>query len=125
MAAPNRKVTPLTFLRVDGDWSESGQWVEYGSPVSVVALGNLQPYRMGTSQLTLPEGFKAQDALIYYTETPINTVDQFTKALADRTTIDNRTYIAQNSENWSRYVSNNNHYKVLLVRDDLPSNGGL
>lgn len=126
MARRLMSTSSITFKRNSGVgyYNTSGEWVE-GATTDVPTVGNIQPYRAGTSQMTLPEGLKAEDALIYYTETPINTVSQFTKTLADQVDIDSRTYIAHNSENWARYGLRCDHYKVLLVREDQNTNGGL
>lgn len=123
------KIYPLTFQRYDevnGGYLDANNNYVSGGRTPVITEGNLQPYRMGTTQLTLPEGYKAEESLIYYTKTEIKTVEQFGKSEADETTIDGFEYVAHASGNWNRYSGLRlNHYKILLVRKDLPTNGGL
>jgi hypothetical protein len=117
----------LTFQRDGGDgyWDEHGEWVE-ATPISFVAKGNIQPFREGKEQTILPEGKKATDAFIFYTKTQINTASQFTKELADTTTIDGLTYYALAVEDWSKQPGLvPTHWKNVLLREDQPTNGGL
>lgn len=116
----------LTFNRDAGDgYWQGGKWID-SATTTFDAQGNLQPYRMGDSQQTLPEGLKAEDVLIFRTQTAINTVNQFSFETADTTTIDGLEYIALNSANWNRFPSLSlNHYEVMLIRKDKAPNGSL
>lgn len=116
----------LVILRDNGggSYNTAGEWVD-SATVNVKIKCSIQPYSKGTSQMTLPEGLQAEDTNIVYTKTPIKTVNQYDFTTADRTTIDGLVYVALNSANWNRMVSQLGHYKVMFVRADKLPNGGL
>lgn len=120
------KQITLDFLRDSGEgYYQSGRWVE-GSSTPFQAEGNLQPYDMGVSQMTLPEGLKSENVYIFRTKTSIQTVDQFTFETADTTVIDGLNFIALKSANWNKFPSMSlNHYEVMLTRKDKTPNGEL
>lgn len=120
-----RRVTQtITRNTTAGTYNAAGEWVR-GTTTTLNVECNLQPYRRGTEQMTLPEGVRSEDVLIMYTKTPIRAVDQFDKTLADETTIKNREYVALMVEDWNLNNLKLDHYKVYWVRKDLATNGTL
>jgi hypothetical protein len=116
----------LTFQRDGGDgyWDEHGEWIP-STPVVYQARGNLQPFQEGKEQTILPEGKTSNDAFLFYTKTQINTASQFTKELADTTVVDGLTYYALAVEDWSKQPGLlPTHWKIVLLRNDQPTNGG-
>lgn len=111
---------PLTFERVLG----GSYYDDDGDPVPsattpINALGSLQPFKKGNSKIVLPEGVSASDAFTYYTETLIQGENQFSKEAADKTTIKGQTYRAFHAMDWSINLMKSDHFKVILVKDDL------
>jgi hypothetical protein len=80
---------------------------------------------MGSNQFILPSGITSIEARIIYTESYLKTADQFTKELADTTVIAGLRYYAKSVEDWTGFGLSPDHYKVLFIRDDQPTNGGL
>lgn len=127
MAISLLQKSTLTFTRDGGDgyWNEDGQWVE-AAPITVQAIGNLQPFRQGKEQIILPEGKKSDDAFIFYTKTLLQTASQFTKELADTTVIDSRDYYVLSAEDWSKQPGLIPiHWKTILMREDQPTGGSI
>lgn len=117
----------LTFPRDSGDgyWDSHGEWVE-GTPETIEATGNLQPFRQGKEQTILPDGRTSDDAYIFYTDTRLQTASQFTDTVADETIIDDLEYYVMSVEDWHKQGTLlPQHYKCILVRKDHPTNGGL
>jgi hypothetical protein len=80
---------------------------------------------MGASQLILPEGKTTSDARIIRTTTSLKTSDQFGKELADTTVIDGNKYYAMAVEDWNLHGLSADHFKILFIREDQATNGGL
>ena len=119
-----RKI-PLTVYRISEGTSNPDGTYTPGGETTVDILCNIQPFRMGDVQKTLPEGLRAEDAVIVYTETLLRTVDQFDGTKADQIELDGRRYEALNVENWARNGLRLDHYKAVFVRQDKLRNGGL
>lgn len=116
----------LTIDRDNGDGyhDEQGRWVE-APVIQIPVMCNIQPFKMETVQMILPEGFQSSEARTVYTKTLIRTSTQFGKEKADKTTINNLRYYAMAVENWSLQQLRNDHYRVIFVRDDQDTAGGL
>ena len=116
---------PLTVYRIaEGISNPDGSFTP-GGETSLDIRCNIQPFRMGDTQQTLPEGLRAEDAVIVYTETLLRTVNQFTGTVPDEIELDTQRYEALNVENWARNGLRLDHYKVLFVRKDKSKNGGI
>lgn len=118
----------LTINRDDGGgyWDDKGRWVvDPTPPAPLIIKCSIQPFKIGTSQFILPEGKTTTDAQIVRTTTSLKTSDQFGKELADTTTIKGRTYYAMAVEDWTGHGLAPDHFKVLFIRDDQSTNGGL
>ncbi len=107
-----------------GSYDVEGRWTE-GATTSFDTTGSIQPFRTGNTQTILPEGVRAEDALIIYTKDPIVVTNQFDKLQADKTTIDDRVYEAFMSENWNRHGLTPDHFKTIFLREDQMPNGSL
>lgn len=121
------KETTLSFLRDDPDnigyYDTSGEWVE-ASNLPIAATGSLQPYTgigNGEMQKILNNGYSAVDLRVFYTETKIQTLNQFSKTKPDQTVIEGLTYDAFSIKDWNVSSLSSSHYKVLLARKDLDS----
>ena len=121
-----RKFT-LTITRDDGGgfWNDKGRWVEDTVPDVFDIKCSLQPFKAGDVQAILPEGKTATDARIVRTTTALRTSDQFSKKLADTTTIEGQTFFAMAAENWTGHGLAPDHYKVTFLREDQDSGGSL
>ena len=115
----------LTFLRDDdtskGYYAATGSWVA-ASKTTITAKGSLQPLKGdgGGLRRSLEEhGYFSTDILVFYTPTKVRTVDQFGKTGADTTTVDGFTYDAFSVKNWTTAGLGADHYKILLVRQDI------
>ena len=120
------KELPLTLTRDSGgNWDTSGKWV-LGATAPIDIAASIQPFRNSNVQVILPEGITANDTLVVYTKSLVKVADQFNNTLADTTLIDGFTYVAFFVEDWARHTSMNLiHYKVIFVRQDKLTNGGL
>jgi hypothetical protein len=116
---------PIVITRVEkGEWQEDGSFTE-GVTTPINVKGSIQPYSPNNSQVVLPEGIRASDAVTIWTKTLIRTANQFSKTLADTTVIDGQEYLAIDVANWARHGLRLDHYEVVFIRKDLPTNGGL
>lgn len=117
---------PITIERDDGvgGYDAEGRWND-GTVSPFDTKGSIQPFRSGNTQIVLPEGVRAEDALIIYTKDPTIVTNQFDKVQADKTTIDGRVYEAFMSENWNRHGLTPDHFKTIFIREDLITNGKL
>lgn len=108
---------PLVRIDTQGYVDSNGDWVE-GTDDTVpqeTVQGNLQPI-VGRDMKLLPEGFKATDVRVFYTQTKLKTVDDVGKTWADYILVDGRRYQAQTVEPW--YGIYNSHYKIIMVREE-------
>jgi hypothetical protein len=122
-----RKST-LTIKRDDGGgfWDDKGRWVVDPTPPPDFTIQcSIQPFKMGANQFILPEGKTTEDAQIIRTTTSLKTSDQFGKKLADTTIIKGRQHYAKAVEDWNQHGLSTDHFKVLFIREDQPTNGGL
>lgn len=119
-------VLTITRAATDGYINGQGRWVD-GTPIAPFDIDcNIQPFSQGDSQIILPEGKKSSGAQTVRTDTLLQTVLQVgTKTPADETTIDGLLYEAFDFLNWSRYGLSADHYEVVFVRKDQPTNGSL
>jgi hypothetical protein len=126
MALKLMRTSTLVIKRDGGSgfWDEKGRWVT-PTPVDITIQCSIQPFKMGANQLILPSGKTASDARIIRTTTSLNTSDQFSKELADTTTIEGQNYYAMAVENWNLSGLSTDHFKALFIRDDQTTNGGL
>ena len=115
----------LTFLRDDesnkGYYAVTGNWVA-SSKITITATGSLQPLKgnIGGLRRSLDEhGYFSTDIQVFYTPTKVRGVDQFGKTGADTTTVDGFTYDAFSVKNWTTAGLGADHYKILLVRQDI------
>ncbi len=117
---------PLTLIRTDPStgYYQGGNYIK-GTTSEIGIRCSIQPFRKGDTQMTLPEGLRAEDVVMIYTKSPVQTVDQFEGAVADTTTIDNLVYVAINVENWNRQGMRSDHFKAMFVREDKAKNGRL
>lgn len=127
MAITLMSKTTLSFTRDDpnnkGAFDISGKWVE-ASSISFDADGSLQPYikiSNGEERHIQQHGYSASDTRIFYTQTKIVTLNQFSGVKPDQTTIDGLTYDAFSIKDWNISGLQCSHYKVLLARKDLSS----
>lgn len=117
------KKTTLTFTRFDEgkELTEDGDFVFTGTTSDFDAIGNLQPFTK-TQNFVLPEGATTQDSRIFYTRTKLRTTSsQADKIYADKTTIDEVTYVCFGVEDWSLNSLTPDHYSCLLIREDQAS----
>jgi hypothetical protein len=122
------RTSTLTITRDIGGgyYDVEGRWVEGPAPETFNISCNIQPFKMGEVQSVLPEGTSANNAVIVRTPTALKTSEQVgDKEKADTTVIDGFTYEAFFAENWSRYSTRTDHYKVTFIRKDQPSGGSL
>lgn len=126
MALSLMQKSSITINRDDGGgfWDDEGRW-STTTPEVLTILCSIQPFKMGDNQFILPEGKSASDARIIRTTTSLKTSDQFSKKLADTTTIAGSTYYAMAVEDWNLHGLSTDHFKVLFIRDDQPTNGEL
>ena len=119
-----RRRTSLTFKRPSEGYLDrtTRKWV-IPSPSDVEAIGNLQPFRSGAGQTVLPDGLTQNDALVYFTETPLQSSSQFTKVNADYVEVDGLEFEVFFVENWTRASMNLDHYKATLIRRDKSPSG--
>jgi hypothetical protein len=127
MALSLMQKSTLTIGRDDGGgfWDAQGRWTVDPTTASFTIKCSIQPFQMGTNQLILPEGKTTSDARLIRTTTFLKTSDQFGEELADTTTIDGNTYYAKAVEDWNLHGLSTDHFKVLFVRKDKPTNGEL
>lgn len=120
-----RERSSLVLKRLtEGDYDEDGNYVE-GSTKNINIKCSIQPFRSGRNQMTLPEGYREEDTVIVFTQTPINTVKQSGPTNADYTTIDGLKYVALTVFNWKRDGMRLGHYKVLFVKESMLLAGDL
>ena len=114
----------LTFDYYTSGYDNDGRWVEIVAD-NIVALGSLQPYRDGEKASILPEGVTVNDARIFYTKVPLGTDNVNTKTAAYSTKIGDNTFEVFMVEDWTGFGLAADHYKITLIRRDLPTGGGL
>lgn len=122
------KTSTLTITRDDGDgyWGVDGRWTEDTTPTTFDIQCSIQPFKLGKMQKVLPEGIEATDAVTVLTKTALKTSEQIgTKEQADTTVIDGFTFEAFFAENWNRFGLSVDHYRVVFLRRDNPTNGSL
>lgn len=126
MALKLMQKSTLTISRDGGAgfWNDKGRWVS-DPTADFTILCSIQPFKIGGNQLILPEGKTSSDARIIRTTTSLKTSDQFSKELADTTIISGVTYYAMAVEDWNLHGLSTDHFKVLFIRDDQPTNGEL
>lgn len=102
-----------------GYFDDYGKWIP-AADEKVTVSGNLQPYpNSPTEQDVLPDGLKASDAKLFYTQDTIKTVNQYSKEEADKLIIDNEVYIAMEVLNHSSHKQLTLwHYRIMFVRRD-------
>lgn len=125
MAWSLRKRSTLTIYRYTEGYYQGGRWVDGALEPPFDITCNIQPYRQGEESIFLPEGTRADDVVIIYTQTELKTADQFTSTEGDYFQLDGRDYKVYAVENWSRSNLKLDHYKVYAIRRDIPTNGGL
>ena len=128
MALTLMQKSTLTIKRDDGGgfWDDKGRWtVDPTPPADLIIKCSIQPFKMGSNQFILPEGKTTTDARIIRTTTSLKTSDQFGDELADTTTIDGNTYYAMAVEDWNLHGLSTDHFTVLFIREDQPTNGEL
>ena len=126
MALSLMQRSTLTIKRDGGAgfWNDKGRWI--ADPTADFDIRcSIQPFKMGDNQFILPEGKTASDARVIRTTTSLKTADQFNKELADTTTISGFSYYAMAVEDWTLHGLSTDHFKVLFIRDDQPTNGEL
>lgn len=114
----------LVFKRYSSGYYQGGDWVS--SPVAqVTTKGSLQPFRTGNSLTRMgikteieERGYSSTDAKLYYTETRLQTFEQYSKISADETTLDGKEYFVFAVKPFDGYGTSLDHYEVILVKKD-------
>ncbi len=116
----------LTISRDDGAgfYDAKGRWVS-DPTTDFTILASVQPFKMDNVQTVLPEGRTAAEARTIYTKTELNTAEQFGKTLADTTVIRGKKFFAFAVEPWDSFGLTADHQKVVFLREDQSTNGGL
>ena len=112
------RTSTLTITRFDAqpELLESGKYSGVTTSTFDIQC-SLQPFK-GIAQKVLPDGYKADDARLVYTQTKLNTTSQFTKVQADETQIDGLTYECFLVEDWNQFNLSTDHYRCIFVRKD-------
>jgi hypothetical protein len=111
--------TELTIERhTGGSRNPVTKRYEDNEPEIITGMFSVQPFQKGSDQVILPDGIRSSDAYVLYGKTFIQEADQFAELKADKTIINNRSYIAFNVANWSFHGSNADHYESVFVRED-------
>ena len=123
------KTSTLTITRDQGNegyWDERGRWVANSATTTFSIQCNIQPFKMGKTEVVLPEGISAKDAIVVRTKTPLNTAEQLQdKRNADTTVFQGSVYEAFFDENWDLYGLKTDHHKVTFIRKDQETGGSL
>jgi len=112
----------LCFNRYPASYFDSKGYAVDPEPVVFPTQGSLQPDRRGEMQTVLPEGVTSDSYAIYYTYTKLRDARQRSGTRADDTEINGETYEVFRVYDWTGFSGvgrNCNHYKVLLVRQDI------
>lgn len=114
------RVQSLTILRKgeDGYYNDDGDWVE-GKELDPFDIPcNIQPFKQGKSTVDLPEGVRAKDIRVVYTEVELFQADEITNQEGDCTFIGGIEFECWNVEPWMGYGLRTDNYKVFFVRKD-------
>lgn len=115
----------LTFTRRTAETvDEFGDVVE-GTASTFTAIGSLQPFRRGDVTSVLPEGKKAEDAVVFYSNVELRSADPYDQTPPDTTVINGRTFEVFDVGNWSTttILTNLRHYKTVLLGVEEGDNG--
>jgi hypothetical protein len=107
----------LTFTRYEPETEDEFYRTVEGATTTFEATGSLQPFRRGTLTTTLPEGRKAEDALVFYSNVPLKSADPYESTPPDKTTINGREFEVFDVGDWSTttIITNLSHYKTILL----------
>lgn len=106
----------LTFTRFgEQQINEYGQY-EAGDAVTIQAEGALQPFRRGKETEVLPEGRRASDARVFFTDTLLRPSDEYSGTPADQTIIDGVYFDVFDVADWTTNNSRLAHYEVILMK---------
>ena len=99
------------------DIDDEGNLVE-GDETQFEVKGSLQPFRLGDTTDSLPEGKSTEDFRRYYTRTQLNTASTTNQTTADTCEIDGEVFEVFDNGNWATttILTNLSHYKAILVR---------
>jgi hypothetical protein len=109
----------ITFVRTGSDTdkpyvNEYGESVTPTTETSIVTQGSLQPRSKANNRQPLPEGFREQDFLSYYTTTDLRTTEQVGNNLADKCEIKGKWYRVTREGYWSDYGLSPDHKEYFL-----------
>lgn len=112
----------ITFTR-HGSATDKTYVDEYGDTIApnttsqIETCGSLQPFSKKKNRVGLPEGFREEDFLVYYSTADLRTTEQFDNLLPDTCTIDGKEYKVVRKGNWTGFgltVDNNEYYLQLI-----------
>lgn len=113
------KTHNITFTRT-GSLTDKPIVNEYGEIVTptttstIETCGSLQPFSKKQNRVGLPEGFREEDFLVYYTQSELRTTEQFSGLLPDRCTIDGKDYKVTRKGDWSGFGLRADNYEYYL-----------
>ena len=110
----------LTFNVPDNDgyYEDNGTFVS-GSTTPQDIVGSLQPFDKKKERIVLPEGVRAIDTKIFYTQTEIKTSDNLDDQFPYTTTVEGHLYEVFIVEPWIGFgLPDLEHYKCFLRRVD-------
>lgn len=119
------KTHTLTFSLPSGEGYPGldGIWV-HPAPTTDDIEGSLQAFKKGTETLVLPDGYRTEDAKVFFTDIDIPTQNEFSAEQAATTVIKGREYTAFDKEDNTGFGLAADHYKVLLIREPQPNGDG-
>lgn len=112
------RIDILRTTESTGYFDENENWVDGVGQTSIPIKCSIQPYNKGRHRIELPEGVRADSAIIIYTGVQIFNQDDLTSRSADELIYKGNKFECFDVEDWTEHGLKSDHIKALFIRKD-------
>lgn len=109
----------FNYTAGDGYINDDNEWVQADPEIESTLTCNIQPVRQGKDVQRLPDGIRADNAIVVRCTTQLHTTDHFDDQRATEIIYKNKRFVCDSEEDYSAYGLMTDHYKYIFIRKDL------